>query len=79
VAAPGASAIDCFKFMERIRNLVSSLNVQYGSYDLKFAFSGGIAGFPSGNTRDLHSLIQVADEALYKAKEQGRNRLVIAS
>jgi diguanylate cyclase (GGDEF)-like protein len=79
VAAPGASTMDCHKFMERIRTQVAALNVQYGSYDLKLTFSGGIAGFPSGSIRDVHALIQVADEALYKAKEQGRNTLVIAS
>jgi diguanylate cyclase (GGDEF)-like protein len=37
--------------------------------------SQGIAGYKSGD--DEYSIISRADEALYKAKENGRNRIEI--
>ncbi len=77
VAVPGASAVDCFELMERIRNQASTLQVQYGSHVLGLTFSGGISSFPAAKIGDIDALIQVADDALYKAKESGKNRLII--
>lgn len=77
VAVPGASAVDCFELMERIRNQASTLKVQYGSHVLGLTFSGGISSFPSAKANDINAMIQVADEALYKAKESGKNRLIL--
>jgi len=39
-------------------------------------FSAGVAEFPS-HAEDVEKLIQKADKALYRAKEAGRNRVVI--
>ena len=79
VAVPGASAVDCFNLMERIRNQAATLKVQYGSYALGFTFSGGISSFPAAKIDDINDLIQRADDALYKAKEAGKNRLIIGA
>ena len=79
VAVPGASAVDCFNLMERIRSQAATLKVQYGSYALGFTFSGGISSFPSAKVADANAMIQMADDALYKAKEAGKNRLVIGA
>jgi len=40
-------------------------------------FSAGIARAPAGET--LERLLERADEALYAAKHQGRNRCVVAA
>jgi len=77
VVVPGASSVDCFGLMERIRNQAVTLQVQYGSYALGFTFSGGISSFPAAKIADINALIQTADEALYKAKNAGKNRLII--
>jgi diguanylate cyclase (GGDEF)-like protein len=39
--------------------------------------SGGVATFPE-NGRDAQTLLKLADEALYDAKEEGRNRIKLA-
>lgn len=40
-------------------------------------FSGGIAQFPVHGTSEL-ALLQTADKALYRAKHEGRNRILLA-
>ena len=77
VAVPGASAVDCFELMERIRNQAATFQAQYGSHVLGFTFSGGISSFPSAKTNDINTMIQLADDSLYKAKESGKNKLII--
>ncbi len=78
IAVPGASMSDARAIMERIRRQVETLRLQYGAYELSFTFSGGIASFPAPGVNDVEGIIQKADAALYKAKENGRNQLVIA-
>ncbi len=54
---------------------VEALHVQYLGRELpKVTVSIGVAGFPGdGNTTD--ALLRAADEALYRAKRNGRNRI----
>ncbi len=75
----GASAVDAYQIMEKLRTKAETLRLQYGSFDLKITLSAGVASFPSDKVSDLPSLIHQADAALYKAKESGRNRTVIGS
>ncbi len=48
-----------------------------GEHDLRVTVSIGVASFPD-DARTRASLIGFADDALYRAKEGGRNRVVIA-
>jgi diguanylate cyclase (GGDEF)-like protein len=79
IVLPGASLNDGFRIVDRSRRKVESQETHFGSYSIKFQFSGGLCGFPSRRVSDMESMIGQADAALYRAKEQGRNKLVMAS
>lgn len=48
-----------------------------GSETVTFTFSGGLSSFPVDDS-EPHELLRRADEALYRAKVQGRNRICLA-
>lgn len=63
---------------ERLRQDVERLCVSYGSQTLNVTVSLGLATMDV-STSTLSEMIRRADDALYKAKVSGRNRLVKAS
>ena len=66
-----------YQVAERLRQMVESHEVHDKGNVLHVTISVGIATFPSGQIRDSKELIECADKALYKAKENGRNRVEI--
>jgi diguanylate cyclase (GGDEF)-like protein len=62
---------------ERIRRLVAKTKVVYDEIEISFTISIGIAGF-NQTYKDSTHWLDSADKALYKAKEMGRNRVVLA-
>jgi diguanylate cyclase (GGDEF)-like protein/PAS domain S-box-containing protein len=72
VDLPDARAI-----CERLRREVADLSVATGfGADVRFTFSGGLAQIGAGQSRQ--HVLREADEALYRAKHAGRNRLEVA-
>jgi diguanylate cyclase (GGDEF)-like protein len=68
---------------ERLRHLVESHQVEIaddsgGRKTIQISISVGAAGL-SGNVDSMDKLVQAADKALYRAKQEGRNRVVIAT
>jgi len=61
---------------ERIRSAVSALVVEIDERKLRTTVSIGLASFAEHDTGDLHGLLQKADQALYRAKREGRDRVV---
>lgn len=78
VLLPGISAADAFKYAERLREAIASHPFPHReSQPFEFlSISGGIASFPD-HERSIQGVIRLADEALYKAKESGRNRVIV--
>jgi len=75
---PDTSLKEAFNVAERIRLSVKGMRFA-GSLSNEFVtVSLGIALFPSPCFDDIDGLLRSADEALYQAKEQGRNRVVIS-
>jgi len=61
---------------ERIRVSFQNSLIVYEEKEIRATLSGGLASFKSG-IENVDDLIRMADEALYKAKELGRNRIAV--
>ena len=73
---PESSAEDTYKRAEYLREEVKNMNVYFHDQLLPaITLSMGIAIYPDHGI-ELNDLIRVADKALYKAKEQGRDKVI---
>ena len=77
VVLPGAKQADAFTIAERIRLKINENNANIDGVSIPFTISQGLATCNGKSTVD--ELIAEADEALYRAKENGRNRVEQAS
>jgi diguanylate cyclase (GGDEF)-like protein len=80
VALPDAALTVAYKVAERLRRTVEKNPFPFGEHQPKgfLSISVGLALFPY-HARTLENLIQAADTALYAAKHEGRNRVVVKS
>jgi diguanylate cyclase (GGDEF)-like protein len=74
---PKAGQQEAGKLAERIRERVSETPFISGDTNIKFTVSVGVATFPD-NAHYKPLLIKRADEAMYQAKNGGRNRVVLS-
>src|SRR6266508_3455879 len=80
ILLPETSAEEAFEIAERIRHTVSerAFDVETSSQPIRATVSIGIATFPRDG-HDANELIHQADLAVYRAKLQGRNRVLDAT
>lgn len=76
VALAGVDAETAVSIMEDIRIAFSKISHQHEKGEFTATLSCGIAIFP--HFSDLSSLADAADRALYQAKADGRNKVVLA-
>jgi diguanylate cyclase (GGDEF)-like protein len=76
IALPHTDADQAFAIMDRIRQDFGQIRHPYRDSHFLASASGGIATYPLHQSGD--TLIKAADEALYQAKRNGRNRIEIS-
>ena len=77
IMLPNISLSEAKDVIERIREDVENANVQISKNSaIRFTASFGLSE-SNANTLDLDTIIKFADEALYQAKQTGRNKVSI--
>ena len=80
VIFPDMEREQAFLLIERARAEIAqmkSMSDGKKKVNVQLTFSGGIAAFPL-DAQDENELLRKADQALYKAKGSGRNKIVLA-
>jgi diguanylate cyclase (GGDEF)-like protein len=76
VLLPGAGIEEAAVRAEELRARIEGLTIRYADGVLpRVTISAGIATFPEAGSSNLAELLRVADDALYRAKQNGRNRV----
>lgn len=76
IVLPNSNITTASELAEEIRFAIESYNWSSINKEVDISSSFGVATL-SGNQENIDKLIKISDGALYKAKEQGRNRVVI--
>jgi diguanylate cyclase (GGDEF)-like protein len=77
VLLPGRSARSALAVAERLRATVESLHLSEGEELVRFTVSVGLSSLRRGE-ETLDAMLRRADRALYEAKRDGRNRVMLA-
>jgi len=80
VVLPGAGHDDVRAVGERIRRMVRSTTVQVGGASVSASASVSLGGvtFPGPAVDTPDELIELVDQAMYAAKDAGRDRIVMS-
>jgi diguanylate cyclase (GGDEF)-like protein len=76
VLLPDVDSAGAMLFAERLRRRIESLLVTYEGQSIPFTISLGVADL-SDPVDDYQQLIERADQAMYAAKEAGRNQVKV--
>ena len=76
VLLPGTVLDAAVTFAERVRQELEGHLFRFEGGSLRRTTSVGVAAWPHPRLRDCEALVKAADDALYVAKETGRNRVV---
>ena len=75
---PGTQKYSAVVLAERIRQKIENMKLNFEGQDIRVTVSGGVATFPL-DTDIVSEMVECADRALYRAKNQGRNQVVLFS
>lgn len=75
ILMPGTSAPATIDVLQRIQSRLQAMPCKVGTVSLRPTFSAGVTIWQPGH--DLERSIADADQALYRAKREGRNRIVL--
>jgi len=75
VVLPETHQIGAVKFAERMRERIANTSFVSAHGGVKLTASIGVASYPTSEVHTVDDLFARADEALYRAKAEGRNRV----
>jgi diguanylate cyclase (GGDEF)-like protein len=75
---PNTTQQDALWLAERVRAAVESASLSVGGHTIRATVSVGVA-LSNDSTPDLNEILEAADQALYRAKALGRNRVELST
>jgi diguanylate cyclase (GGDEF)-like protein len=78
VLLPETAAEDARAVADRIRAAIENRTIHAGNLEFNVTVSGGIADLNAGEMDGPDAMLGLADQALYAAKQHGRNRILLA-
>jgi diguanylate cyclase (GGDEF)-like protein len=72
---PRTQMVAAYNLAKRIRARIAEHEVEIDGAKVGLTASFGIASYPESEARDASELVRLADRALYRAKQLGRNRV----
>jgi diguanylate cyclase (GGDEF)-like protein len=79
ILSPGCTGSETLGIAERLREAIADTPVKFADKLIPMTLSLGVAVREEGNSVDATTLLHVADQALYKAKHSGRNRVEVGA
>ena len=78
IILPETKLKDALCVAQRLREKIKVLEISYDSRPIRVTMSFGVAAFRHSPPMSFNDLVKSADDALYSAKKQGRDRCCIA-
>ncbi|MCZ6512885.1 MAG: diguanylate cyclase [Nitrospinae bacterium] len=78
IILPETNKVNTIIKAERIRKKIQDMPLLFDGKELHITISGGVATFPQ-DSMEANGLISCADQALYRAKAEGKNRICLFS
>ena len=78
ILLPETTKVEAEKIAEHIRKAVEKSPFNIRREQVGMTVSIGVANLPD-DTLDVENLVRKADQALYRAKKEGRNRVCVAT
>ncbi|HLA78787.1 MAG TPA: diguanylate cyclase [Vicinamibacteria bacterium] len=75
VVLPHSSPADALRTADRIRGRVEQHEFRAAGSALKITISVGVANYPAEGVEGPSDMVRLADQALYRAKQAGRNQV----
>jgi two-component system cell cycle response regulator len=79
IVLPETGAAGALELAERIREGIGRRTFDFRGRKMRLTVSGGVASYPEAGILTAEELIDLADQALYRAKWEGRNKIVCYS
>jgi diguanylate cyclase (GGDEF)-like protein len=79
IVAPNCDMYETYKLAERIRKSIDDAPIMSARGPIAVSASCGVSAIRAEDNSDPKALIEAADRALYRAKEEGRNRVSVVA
>lgn len=77
IALLGLNADNCIDVLEKIRSFSANTPVSYLDNNIRYTISIGLTTYNPADPADQQEVLRQSDVALYKAKNLGKNRVVV--